>query len=310
MNAQHHPHPPHQRTHVATLMARPAILPLTEAEVHSVVDALQGSGGIIEAVEWLAPNEAVDIFFAVLPMDEARELLDALLAHVPFDVIVQGAHNRKKKLLICDMDSTMIEQECLDELAAFAGVKEQVAAITARAMNGELDFKAALRERVAMLAGLAESVLQETFDRHITFMPGGKELVGTMRHNGARCVLVSGGFTFFTARVARHLGFDMQEANILEIEDGKLTGKVRAPILDKAAKVNALRFHAEELGIAHRETLAVGDGANDVPMLREAGLGVAYHAKPNVRAQVGAQINSCDLRAILYAQGYKASEIQ
>jgi phosphoserine phosphatase len=304
---QHHSFPTKQ-THVVTLIAKPEVMPLSQPELDTVIDALQANGAVVEAVEWLGEGEAADIYFAVLPMDDAKEVLEYLLEEVPFDAIVQSALGRKKKLLICDMDSTMIEQECIDEIAAFAGVKEKIAAITARAMNGELDFKAALRERVGMLAGLPETVLQEVYDKHITFMSGGRELVQTMKANGARAVLVSGGFTFFTSRVAEHLGFDIQEANILEIAEGKLTGNVREPILDKEAKLNALCFHADELNIRQSDVVAVGDGANDLPMLKAAGLGVAAHAKPSVRAQANAQINHCDLRAVLYAQGYKAEE--
>lgn len=300
---------PNQRTYVATVMANPEVSPLLEHDMHTVVDALQANGAIIEDVIWLAEDEACDIFFAVLPLKEASDMLEHLLVEVPFDCVVQSAQGRKKKMLISDMDSTMIEQECIDELADFAGIKDKIAAITERAMNGELDFKEALRERVAMLEGLSEDVLQEAYNKHITLMPGGAELVATMKAQGARCILVSGGFTFFTIRVADALGFDVQEANILEVSGGKLTGKVQEPILDKEAKVNALRFHAEECGIRTSEILAIGDGANDLPMLLEAGLGVAYHAKPHVRAQAQAKINTCDLRAILYIQGYNQSEI-
>ncbi len=296
--------------HVVTVMGNPHISPLAETEMHSVVDALQASGAIVEDVSWLANEEAVDIFFAVLGLEEADEMMAHLLADVPFDYIVQPSNARKKKMLICDMDSTMIEQECIDELADYAGIKDKIAAITERAMRGELDFKASLRERVGMLEGLSEAVLQEAYDNKITFTPGARELVQTMKAQGAHTVLVSGGFTFFTSRVAEGLGFDVQEANILEIEDGKLTGKVREPILDRDAKVNALLFHAEEHGITLQDVIAVGDGANDLPMLQKAGLGEAYHAKPAVQAGARAKINSCDLRALLYAQGIKAEDIQ
>lgn len=294
---------------VVTLVTDKEKAPLDNMEVGSVVDALQAHGGIIEDVIWLAEEEAVDIFFAVLDVDDACEMLTQLLANVPFDFVVQKNTSRKKKLLICDMDSTIIEQECIDELADFIGKKKEIAAITERAMNGELVFEDALKERVTMLEGLDESVLQEAFDKKITFMPGAKELVTTMKQNGARAVLVSGGFTFFTSRVQQKIGFDFEEANILEIKNGKLTGKVKEPILGKEAKFNALRFHADDLGINPFMALAVGDGANDLPMLQSAGLGVAYHAKPNVKAAAKAQIDTCDLKSLLYVQGYEEKDI-
>lgn len=294
---------------VVTLIANPEKLALKKVEVDSVVDALAANGAIIEHVEWLAENIACDIFFAVLSQDDVRELLEQLLAAVPFDFVVQNAWGRKKKLFISDMDSTIIEQECIDELADVLGLKEKIARITERAMNGELEFKDALRERVAMLKNLPEEKLQEVYNSKISFMPGAKTLVATMKKNGAKTVLVSGGFTFFTERVRDAIGFDAQEANILEIENGKLTGKVKEPILDKTSKLNALKFYAEELGISLQTTLAAGDGANDLPMIKSAGLGVAYHAKPSVKAQAMAKIDHSDLTALLYAQGYKAEEI-
>ncbi|NDF12824.1 MAG: phosphoserine phosphatase SerB, partial [Proteobacteria bacterium] len=240
---------------------------------------------------------------------EAREILEHLLANVPFDAVVQKAAGRKKKLLISDMDSTIINQECIDELADFAGLKAKVSAITERAMNGELDFKEALRERVGLLSGMDESVLQKVYDERITFMAGAKTLVKTMKQNGAQCILVSGGFTFFTSRVKDAVGFDLDEANILLIENAKLTGKVKEPILDKQSKRDALSFYTEKFDLKSHETMAVGDGANDLPMLQLAGLGVAYHAKPNVRAQARARIDTCDLTALLYVQGYTKEQV-
>lgn len=293
---------------VATLISNPARFPLTPDEVNSVVDALQHQGAVVEAVEPLAEQEAYDIFFAILPLDEAQEVLHALLESVPVDVVVQPVAGRQKKLLISDMDSTMIHQECIDELADCLGIKPHIAAITERAMNGELDFPTALKERVALLKNLPEAELQRVFDEKITFMEGAETLVRLMKAHGARTVLVSGGFTFFTTRVAEHLGFDVQEANILEVANGKLTGTVQLPILDSTAKRNALYFHAEDHGIRMEHTLAVGDGANDLPMILEAGLGVAFHAKPAVQAKAlaagKATLRHSDLTALLYAQGY------
>jgi len=294
---------------VVTIIAKPDVMPFTETEMSSVVDLLQANGAIIEDVRWLAEGEACDIFFAVLPIEEVQELLAHLLANVPFDFVVQEGANRKKKMLISDMDSTIIQQECIDELADFVGLKEEISAITERAMNGELDFPSSLRERVSKLKGLAEDKLIAAFEEKITFMPGAKALVQTMKSNGARCVLVSGGFTFFASRVADVVGFDVHEANILDIENGILTGMVKEPILDSEAKLNSLNFHAGDLNIGASSVIAVGDGANDLPMIMAAGLGVAYHAKPHVRSQAKAQINACDLQALLYMQGYSKDEI-
>lgn len=237
--------------------------------------------------------------------EKAQEIIARHTGGKQIDWIVQPIETRRKKLLITDMDSTMITGECIDELADFVGKKAEVAAITERAMNGELDFAEALTERVALLRGLPEAVLQQCYDERVKMMPGGRELVARMRAEGAQCVLVSGGFTFFTQRVAAELGFHEHYANVLEVQDGKLTGRVVPPILGKEAKLAVLQRKVAELGITPEDVLAVGDGANDLPMLLAAGLGVAYHAKPVVQAQAKHRINHCDLSALLYAQGYK-----
>ena len=221
------------------------------------------------------------------------------------DFIIQLAGNRRKKLLIADMESTIITCECLDELAELVGIRDKIAAITARAMNGELDFEAALRERVGLLKGLPESALQRVMDEKVRLMPGAKQLLSTMKKQGAYCMLVSGGFDFYASRVADMLGFDEWRANKLEIIDGKLTGNVIAPVLGKEAKLEALNGACKKLGLTLEDALAVGDGANDLPMLLAAGLGIAYHAKPHVRAQAKHKIDHADLRALLWAQGYK-----
>jgi phosphoserine phosphatase len=228
--------------------------------------------------------------------------------HIPYhpdasgrlDLVVQPYPPTPKKLLISDMDSTMIEQECIDELADFVGKKEHVAAITERAMNGELVFEDALRERVALLKGLPVETLQECFNTKITAMPGAKELVAAFKKQGGKAVLVSGGFTFFTERVAKMLGFDEHYANILEVENGKLTGTVREPILGKEAKLAELHRQCTLIGCKPENVVAIGDGANDLPMLKAAGMGIAYHAKPAVQAQVNTRINHCDLSGIQY----------
>ncbi len=215
------------------------------------------------------------------------------------DYIIQAHPPAIKKLLISDMDSTMIAQECIDELADFVGKKAHVAAITERAMNGELVFEEALRERVALLAGLPVAKLQQCFNERINATSGAKELIAAFKAKGGKCVLVSGGFTFFTERVAAMLGFDEHYANILEIENGQLTGKVREPILGKEAKLAELHRQCELLGCKPENVIAIGDGANDLPMLKAAGLGIAYRAKPSVREQVNAQINYNDLRVVI-----------
>jgi phosphoserine phosphatase len=293
---------------VATIIAGESFN-LNQQEADSIIDALSHNGAIIENIEWLSKDKALDIFFAVLSIEEVRELLSALLQNFDVDFIVQPISGRRKKLLISDMDSTIINQECIDELADCLGLKPQISAITEKAMNGELDFKEALRERVGLLKGLAESQLQEVYNTRITFMKGTKSLVQTMKTSGAKCVLVSGGFTFFTNRVREEIGFDIDESNILEIENGKLTGIVREPILDSTSKLNALLFYCEELGISPFMSCAVGDGANDLPMILKSGLGIAFHAKEKVRKAATHNINIPNLKHILYAQGYKDSEI-
>lgn len=216
-----------------------------------------------------------------------------------FDIITQPYPAPAKKLLISDMDSTMIGQECIDELADFVGKKTYVSAITERAMNGELDFETALKERVALLAGLPEARLQQCFDERITMMAGARALINAFKQNDGKCVLVSGGFTFFTSRVAKVLGFDEHYANILEVKGGMLTGKVVMPILGKEAKLAELNRQCEMLGITPAQVIAIGDGANDLPMLKAAGLGVAYHAKPKVQAEVASRITRGDLSALI-----------
>ena len=236
-----------------------------------------------------------------------EDRLRALIGDRAVDVAVLPAANRRKRLLIADMDSTMIAQECIDELGAAAGQGERIAAITARAMRGEIDFAASLRERLGLVAGLDASMIGGLLNA-TRFTEGGRTLVQTMKFHGAHTVLVSGGFTVFTSHVAKALGFDSHRANELVIEDGKLTGRAQEPILGRDAKTAALREIAAKLGLKPIETLAVGDGANDIDMLAASGLGVAFHAKPAVRAQARARIDHGDLTALLYLQGYAKSE--
>jgi phosphoserine phosphatase len=247
-----------------------------------------------------------------LPMLGDPAMVEGLVATeldgLPVDTCVQAAAGRRKRLLVADMDSTIINVECLDELADFAGLKAEISAITERAMRGELQFEGALRARVDMLKGLATTALQQAYDERVRLNPGARTLVRTMAANGARCALVSGGFTFFTRRVAQAAGFHLDRANTLIEAEGKLTGEVGEPILGKEAKLTALREEAAQLGAPLEATLAVGDGANDLAMIQAAGLGVAYRAKPIVAAQAHAKVDHADLTALLYFQGYTADE--
>jgi len=289
---------------VATLVANPSNPVLTPAIAEKAAEAVKASG-----LYWLADGIACDI---ALRDDSdplaAEETIRALIAGSAIDLAVQNAETRRKKLLIADMDSTMIGQECIDELAAEVGLKDKVATITARAMNGEIAFEPALRERVALLKGLPVSVVDEVIAKRITLTPGGMELIVTMKAKGHYTALVSGGFTVFTSRIAATLGFDENRANILLDADGKLTGEVAEPILGKQAKVDALIEIAERLGISPDDAMAVGDGANDLGMLHVAGAGVALHAKPAVAAEAKIRIDHADLTALLYLQGYRKSD--
>ncbi len=286
--------------HVLTLVADRCAVTLDHATIARVREAAGGGDPDI-----LSPGEAADI---PCPTAPDPERIAAALEGAPIDAIATPASGRRKRLLISDMDSTIVTSETVDELAAYAGVGEQVAAITKRSMNGEVDFASALRERVAMLRGLSLDALEATW-RRTRLMPGAAELVATMRAHGAVTVLVSGGFTWFTARVAEACGFELHRANEL-LDDGRhLTGLVGEPILDRAAKLATLHELAQARGLALADTLAVGDGANDLAMIEAAGLGVAFHAKPIVAASARARVDHAGLRALLFAQGYRAGEI-
>ncbi|WP_212522715.1 phosphoserine phosphatase SerB [Actibacterium sp. MT2.3-13A] len=281
----------------ATLLSAPTARNLEAALVESLRNAWGGGDAV-----WLAPDEAAEFDLPQLP--DNRWPVWEEMQKLGIDLVIQPAEGRKKKMLIADMDSTMIQQECIDELAVVAGIGPRVAEITARAMNGELDFEGALRERVGLLKGLDAGVIDRVLKDRITFMPGGRALVATMKAAGGYAVLVSGGFTNFAARVAADLGFDEHRANTLLIEDGRLTGEVAEPILGREAKVAALNEVSARLGLGHDSVMAVGDGANDLGMLGLAGAGVALHAKPKVAAQCDIRINHGDLSALLYIQGY------
>ncbi|MEQ6202990.1 phosphoserine phosphatase SerB [Sulfitobacter sp. HNIBRBA2951] len=271
----------------------------------ALVESLRNAWGGGEAV-WLCPDEAAEFTVSRLP-DNLWEVWDSCQA-MAVDLVVVPSEGRRKKMLLADMDSTMIQQECIDELADEAGVGARVKDITARAMNGELDFDGALRERVGLLKGLPETVIDKVLAERITLMPGGAVLLATMKAQGAYAALVSGGFTAFTQKVAGILGFDENRANTLLVEGGLLSGDVGVPILGKQAKVDALEEITTRLGLSEADVLAVGDGANDLGMLTRAGMGVALHAKPSVAAQCDVRINFGDLTALLYVQGYARTD--
>jgi phosphoserine phosphatase len=284
--------------YILTVVAQREATTLTPAMLNQIRNAVRGAPPVV-----LSPGEAADIPLSV-PLDPIA--LRAAIEGKPIDAIVTKARGRRKALLIADMDSTIIQGETLDELAGFAGIGDKIAAITRRAMNGELEFKAALRERVAMLKGLDIGALEKTWQQ-VRLTPGARELVATMRAKGALTALVSGGFTFFTGKVAALLGFDLHRSNTLLDDGAALTGQVGEPILDRDSKLAALNALAAQRGVRLHATLAVGDGANDLDMIRAAGLGVAFHAKPIVAKEARAKVDHADLRALLFAQGYPAS---
>jgi phosphoserine phosphatase len=288
--------------YTVTLLSNPVAPCLTAEHVDTVRNPWGGSD-----VNWLADGEAAQ--FRIEGPPETFAPMWGWLQDEGVDLIVaRTAQSQPKKLLIADMDSTMIGQECIDELADFAGVGARVADITARAMNGELDFPSALRERVGLLKGLSTNVIDTVFDERITLASGGPVLLATMKRRGAKAALVSGGFTVFTSKVADALGFDFNRANILREADGVLTGEVEDPILGADAKVEALTHYIAEMGIDAADVVAVGDGANDIPMLQTAGLGVAVHAKPIVQKAWPFRVNHGDLTSLLFLQGIAKSE--
>lgn len=294
---------------VATLICNPN----NPALDSTIVDGARAVLPKAQPAHWLFDGVAVDIPFGAQDNLEGdrhaiEQRLRELRGDLPIDIVVQPVGFRRKKLFLADMDSTMIGQECIDELADLVGMKAHVAAITERAMRGEIEFEPALRERVALLKDLPAAVVDEVLAKRITLTPGGRELVATMRAHGAYTCLVSGGFTLFTRAVAAKLGFQENRANELVVRDGKFTGEVKEPILGRAAKLATLVDLMESFDLDDIDSVVVGDGANDLAMIQAAGLGIAYHAKPAVAAAAAARIDHGDLTALLYAQGYRREE--
>ncbi|PHZ84948.1 phosphoserine phosphatase SerB [Paremcibacter congregatus] len=286
-------------SNILTLIANPATPSLTEDVVSGYATGLVGVSGL----RWLSEGVAVDIHFDS-DLDTARQDLQEDLLTEDFDFAFQAAEDRTKKLLVADMDSTIIQCECIDELADYAGLKPKVAAITEAAMRGDLDFESALRERVGLLKGMEASVLETVYQERVRLMPGAEVLIKTMNAKGANTVLVSGGFTFFTGKVAAVTGFQTNRANVLEIKDGKLTGQVMDPVVDSSTKLNSLKEFRQLGNLSPAQVMAVGDGANDIPMIREAGVGIAYHPHPAAAEAADITLRHADLTALLYLQGY------
>lgn len=275
--------------------------------MEAVRDALRSLGAETGSLDWLAQDHACDIPFDDIAPDQADAAARHVIGTQAIDCIAQEVDGRRKVLLLADMDSTMVTSETLDDLAALTGLGDIIAEITARTMNGELDFASSVKERVMMLKDLPESALEQAYQQ-IQLSPGATTAVQTMKANGTHCLLISGGFTFFTSRIAERIGFHEHMANDFMIEDGKLTGGVSEPVLTKEVKLETLIARASTMGISISASVCVGDGANDVPMLKAAGLGVAYRGKPSVVAEIPARLDHADLTGLLYAQGYRQEE--
>jgi phosphoserine phosphatase len=290
---------------ILTLVASDPNKPVTKKHVKEIGKIVEFYNiSVTGSPDWLTQDKAIDIVLSDKPQSSLISHFRDFLAGDKIDVFNTQPGNRRKKLLLADMDSTIVAEETLDELAAYAGIKDQIAEITAQAMEGKLDFHAALRKRVSLLKGLSADKLNETLEATV-INPGARELVQTMKNGGATCVLVSGGFTFFTNAIAKEVGFDFDHGNKLDIQDNTLTGNVIDPIQDKHSKLSYLRQYCEDLGLNENDVLSIGDGANDLPMLKTAGLGIGYHAKNAVCNEIDNLILYGDLSAALYAQGYK-----
>jgi len=294
---------------VVTLITSPERANITHRHIDQARTILDKAGCKSKAPLWLAENISCDIEFNDTRPTHSLKILQEEMKGLEIDIVVQYHANRRKRLLLADMDSTIVVGETLDELAYFAGLKGEVATITERAMRGEIDFKSALRERVSMLKGLSANALEESLNK-TKLTKGASTLVKTMRANGAYTVLVSGGFSFFTQAIAKIVGFNEDRSNTMIVENGALTGEIAEPILDRDAKLETLKTISKEKGIPLVDTIAVGDGANDLPMILNAGIGVAFHAKPIVEEKAPAAIRYGDLTALLFVQGYRLKEFK
>jgi phosphoserine phosphatase len=292
---------------VVTLISAPGMKRIMPEAAEAARQAMIQAGGRPDGLDWLCPDVACDIPFDAAPALDAEAAVRGAIGTAPIDVVVQPAQNRRKRLLIADMESTMIQNEMVDELARLVGVGDKVADITRRAMNGEIEFRPALRERAALLGGL-EATLLKRMRKTIVFTPGARTLVGTMKANGAATALVSGGFKVYSKWVKKKLGFDKHFANDLIVRDGIVTGELAEPVMGREGKLEALDQMATKHGLTRADALAIGDGANDLMIVTAAGTGVAYHAKPSVAAQATARIDHGDLTAALFVQGYRRSE--
>jgi phosphoserine phosphatase len=292
-------------SYVLTLIGNMESMPLEPVHIERVYRRLATTG----ETDWLAEREACDLFIDSLlsAVDIAEQARDAL-SGTAIDTVCTSIEGRRKKLLISDMDSTVIDQECIDELGDAIGVGSQIREITVAVVNGDISFSDALRKRLALMIGMERRLLKSVYEERISLKAGARTLVQTMRHHGAFCILVSGGFSFFTRRIAERIGFHDHQGNELAFEDGKLTGKVLEPILGRSAKLNTLRSLCDEKGLEPSDVLAVGDGANDIKMIEAAGLGVAFHGSDSLRKQANARIDHGDLTALLYIQGFRKSE--
>lgn len=296
-------------THVITLIGDPDVALIPRSVIDAACSALSAMGATIGELDWLSERQACDLPIEGIDPRGAVAAVRSEIAEFPIDIVGQRREHRRKKLLVADMDSTIIQQECIDEIADFVGRRAEVSEITERAMRGDLDFPEAVRARVSMFAGLDATTLERAYFERVTLTPGAETLVRVMRKNGALTALVSGGFTQFTSRVAERVGFDRHHGNELEIKHSKLTGKAVEPIKGGNAKVELLDFYRRELDISADTTLAVGDGANDIPMIKASGLGVAFHGKPSVVAAADAEIKYGNLTALLFVQGFRQAEI-
>lgn len=294
-------------TSVATIVCAPKAMRLDDQILNAVRGTLIENGAKITKENWLNPYQAIDIFFHTLSAVQAQALLASLLAPMRCDYFCQNIADRPKKLLVTDMDSTILSVECIDEIAAVMGLKEKISAITDAAMRGELEFSASLRERVKLLSGLPQTKLDEVYKNHIHYNDGAKILIATLKKQGIKTYLVSGGFTYFSEKIAKQLGFDAHFANRLEMAAGHLTGHVFEPIIDAIAKRDILLQAQGEMQLNKNQTIAMGDGANDIAMIKTAGLGVAFHAKPKTAKEASAVINHTDLTTLLFYLGIESA---